>query len=96
LTLLDVLSGFDTLKICVAYRINGNRVTEFPAHVTEFDGLEAEYLELPGWKEDISKLRDYSDLPEQARNYVETIENLLSIKIKYISVGAERNQTIIR
>ena len=96
LTLLDVLSGFKTLNICVAYRINGNRVTEFPAHVSEFEELEAEYLELPGWDEDISKILNYSDLPEQARNYVETIENLLSIKIKYISVGAERNQTIIR
>jgi adenylosuccinate synthase len=96
LTLLDVLSGFETLKICVAYKIDGVRITHFPAHLTDFNNLEPEYLELPGWQECISKVRDYGDLPKAARHYVKTIEDLLSIRMKYISVGAERNQTIIR
>jgi adenylosuccinate synthase len=96
LTLLDVLSGFETLKICVAYDKNGERITEFPAHLKDFEKLQPEYLELEGWKEDISTIRNYKKLPEAARNYVETIENLLEISIRYISVGAERSATIIR
>ncbi len=96
LTLLDVLSGFETIKICVAYRLDGKRTTEFPAHVQDIELVEPEYLELPGWQEDISGIRDYNSLPANARRYIENIESLLDIKIQYISVGAERKQTIIR
>jgi adenylosuccinate synthase len=96
LTLLDVLSGFDTLKICVAYQKDGKKITEFPAHLTDFDQLIPEYIELPGWSEDIRGIRNYQELPDNARAYIKKIEELLSIKIKYISTGPEREATIIR
>lgn len=96
LTLLDVLGEQEILKICVAYKKGQERITQFPAQISNFEGLQPEYLELPGWQEDISQVKEYKNLPANAQNYVETIENLLSVKMKYISVGADRHQTIVR
>ncbi|MCF7919563.1 MAG: adenylosuccinate synthase [Candidatus Cloacimonetes bacterium] len=96
LTLLDVLSGLDNINICTSYKIDGVITQEFPSHISQFGVLEPQYLELPGWQEDISEIKDFSELPANARHYVETIEKLLGVRVKYISVGAERMQTILR
>jgi len=96
LTLLDVLTGFETIKICNSYKIGDEITDEFPAHISEFDILEPQYLELPGWREDITGIREYADLPLNARKYVETIERLLEVKARYVSVGPDRMQTILR
>jgi len=94
LTLLDVLSGFDTLKLCTGYRINGEPTDQFPAGASVLDCVEPIYEELPGWHEDITGITHYQDLPAAARNYVETIARLLKVRVSIVSVGADRNQTI--
>jgi adenylosuccinate synthase len=96
LTLLDVLSNIETLNICVAYRYNGEKLDEFPYNANVLSEVKPEYIQLPGWKEDISGITDFVALPENAKSYVSTIEDLLGLEVKIISVGAERNQTIFR
>ena len=96
LTLLDVLSGIETLNICIGYRLNGNKLTEFPYNAETLANAIPEYIQLPGWQEDISGIRDFSKLPNNARNYVSILEDLLGKKITIISVGADRSQTIFR
>jgi adenylosuccinate synthase len=91
-----VLSGFETIKICVSYQINGINTTEFPFSSEELDIVEPVYHEMEGWKEDISRIQSFADLPKAAQNYVTAIETYLNIPIKTISVGPERNQTIQR
>lgn len=96
LTLLDVLSGFETLKICTGFMIDGCLTEEFPSQVSVLEKAEPVYTELPGWNEDISKCTEWDQLPENAKNYVRTIEKYLEVPIKIISVGPNRNQTIFR
>lgn len=96
LTLLDVLTGFDTLKICVGYRLNGKKLTEFPYNAKILNRVETEFVELPGWKEDITNHTAFNDLPENARQYVFTIEELLGKKVSIVSVGPDRKQTIFK
>jgi len=96
LTLLDVLSGLPEIKICTSYSLRGYETDIFPASVYQLQMITPNYIELPGWNEDISKIRKYADLPDNAKKYVETIENLLEKKVSIISVGAKREETIIR
>jgi len=96
LTLLDVLSGFDTLNICVGYRHNGEKLDEYPYCQKTITEVVPEYIQLPGWDEDITGITDFSKLPENAKNYVSTIEELLGVNITIVSVGPERSQTIFR
>jgi adenylosuccinate synthase len=95
LTKLDVLSGFDRVKLCVAYRDrDGNRLTEFPYHQTVFHGCAPEYEELPGWHEDLSDCRELEDLPPNAREYVERIAAAVEVPITLIGTGQGRHQVI--
>ncbi|MCB5230922.1 MAG: adenylosuccinate synthase [Candidatus Cloacimonas sp.] len=94
LTLLDVLQGFDTLKICYAYDIDGEICTEYPADTELLERAKPVYYELPGWEEDITGCREYDELPENAKSYVKKVEELLNVKVSIISVGPERQQTI--
>jgi adenylosuccinate synthase len=96
LTLLDVLSGFKTLNICIGYRHNGEKIMEYPYNAKTLSEIVPEYMQLPGWKEDITGITDYSKLPENAKNYVSTIEDILGVKVTIVSVGPERSQTIFR
>jgi len=96
LTKLDVLSGLDLLRICVAYQRNGGRVEHFPGDGAVLAECEPVYEEMPGWEEDITGARTMEDLPAAARNYVQRIESLCKAPITIISVGPERDQTIIR
>ncbi|WP_330368649.1 adenylosuccinate synthase [Alkaliphilus metalliredigens] len=96
LMLLDVLSGFDTLKICTGYELEGEMVAHFPANIKTLGKCKPIYEELPGWEEDITNMKTYEELPENAKKYIERIESYVGVPIKMISVGPKRNQTIIR
>lgn len=95
LTKLDVLSGFDTIKVATGYRSGDQVLTEMPADLSLYPDLEMIYDELPGWNEDISEVRDLADLPENCRKYIDYIEEQLGVKAAIVSVGPKRDQTII-
>lgn len=90
---IDVLTGLDTVKICVAYDYNGERITEYPANLHIIEQCKPIYEELPGWEEDITGVRRLEDLPENARNYVKRVSELTGIEIATFSVGPDRDQT---
>ena len=90
----DVMDDFDTVKVATAYKINGEVVDYFPYEVT--DDLEPVYTEFKGWKTPISGIRKYEDFPAEFRTYVEFIEKETGVPIKIISVGPDRQETIIR
>jgi adenylosuccinate synthase len=93
--LLDVLSGLDELKICTAYRIDGKVTTRFPSHVDDLRRVEPVYQTLPGWTEEIGDCRKLEELPGNARRYLNRISELVGQPIEMVSVGREREQTII-
>ncbi len=90
---IDVLTGLDTVKICVAYDYNGQRITEYPANLHIIEQCKPIYEELPGWEEDVTSVRRLEDLPENARNYVKRVSELTGIEIATFSVGPDRDQT---
>lgn len=96
LTKLDVLDDLDSLKIAVDYKLNGKTVTSFPASTEKLVEVEIEYIEMPGWKQDISAARKISDLPENAQKYVAKIEELLGCPIEFVGVGMNREQMAIK
>ena len=93
LTKLDVLSYLDKIPVCVAYEVNGKRVDKFPQGV-DLAAAKPVYEYLDGWKCDIGGARKLEDLPENARKYVEYIEKATGARIKYVSVGADRESYI--
>ncbi|MFD2616549.1 adenylosuccinate synthase [Terrilactibacillus laevilacticus] len=93
LNCLDVLSGLETVKICVAYKYKGEIIHEFPASLNVLAECEAIFEELPGWSEDITGAKTLSDLPENARHYVERVSQLTGIPLTIFSVGPDRTQT---
>ena len=95
LTKMDVLSYLDEIPVCVGYRLNGEITKEFP-YTPELDACEPVYEVLPGWKRDITAARAFSDLPKAAQDYVLYLEKGLDCPIEYVSVGAEREQIIVR
>lgn len=94
LTKLDVLSAFEKVKICCAYDINGDTVTEFPYHQSDFHHAIPKYEVLEGWEEDISSARKFSELPSQAQAYIRYIEEAVGVAVSLISVGPTARQTI--
>ncbi|MBH0778122.1 adenylosuccinate synthase [Nocardia bovistercoris] len=96
LTKLDVLSGLDTVPICVAYDIDGERVEQMPTTQTDFHHAKPIFEELPGWWEDISSARTFEELPANAQAYVLRLEELSGARISSIGVGPGRDQTIVR
>lgn len=90
---IDVLTGIETLKICVAYRYKGEVMEEFPASLSTLAECEPIYEELPGWTEDITGVKSLHELPENARHYLERISQLTQIPLSIFSVGPDRNQT---
>ena len=93
--LLDVLAQLDELCICEAYEIRGERTTDFPSHVEDLELAKPVFRKIPGWKKDITHARKLSDLPSGARQYVDTISELLGVPAKFISIGPDREQTIL-
>ncbi|MEE6452410.1 adenylosuccinate synthase [Gottfriedia acidiceleris] len=92
---IDVLTGLETVKICVAYKFRGETITEFPASLKQLAECEPVYEELPGWTEDITGVKTLDELPVNARHYVERVSQLVGIPLSVFSVGPDRNQTNI-
>jgi len=95
LTKLDVLGELDELKICTAYRFNGQLLHDFPTNLNVLAKCEPVYESLPGWPEDISDIRKKEDLPRNTLNYLNRIEELAETPIDIISIGPGRDQTIV-
>ena len=93
-SLLDVLDTFEELKICEAYEVAGRRTTDFPSHAEDVAAATPVYRTLPGWNADTTACRSYDALPANARGYLETIAELLGVKLAYVGVGPDRVQTI--
>jgi adenylosuccinate synthase len=96
LTRLDVLDSFDSLKICVSYLLDGKTIREFPSSIPELERCQPIYEDIEGWKTPISAIRRYGQLPLAARRYIKRLEDLCGCPVKLVSVGAKREQTIIR
>ncbi len=96
LTKLDVLSGLDEIKICVAYQHGNDEIDEFPPDLENGEPYKPIYETLAGWQEDISPCRSYAELPKNAKLYVEKIEELTSTPVKTIGIGPARDEAIIR
>lgn len=94
LTKLDILSGFDEIRICTGYQFNGRQTHYSDLDAYQLDRVKPMYKTVRGWKEDIRSIRKYSDLPSRARAYVETIEKLVGVKIGWIGNGPEREALI--
>ncbi|HHZ11718.1 MAG TPA: adenylosuccinate synthase [Acholeplasmataceae bacterium] len=95
-TLLDVLGGLDTIKICTGYELNGRIIRTVPASVKDFENCRPVFEELPGWKEDISGCKSFSELPENAKRYLARIEEITGVPVVILSVGPDQKQTIVR
>jgi len=96
LTKLDVLSGLETVPVCVGYEVDGRRVDEMPMTQTDVHHAQPVYEELPGWFEDISACREFDELPANAQAYVKRIEELTGAPVSAIGVGPGRDETITR
>ena len=94
--LLDVLTGFDKIQVCTAYKCGDEILKDFPASLEKLAKCEPVYEELDGWTEDITKVEKFEDLPENAKKYIARIEELIGVDIDLVSVGPNRAQTIIR
>jgi len=94
LTKLDVLDDFDTVKVCVGYRLNGTRLPHYPDRVELLGQVEPEYVELPGWKRELRNVRQASELPTAARAFVQLIEAEVGVPITVVGVGAERDDYV--
>ena len=90
----DVLDTFDTVKACVAYKIDGKETEDFPFDISE--GVEPVYVELPGWKTDLTRMTSEDEFPEEFNAYISFLEDELGVPIKIVSVGPDREQTIFR
>jgi adenylosuccinate synthase len=94
ITKLDVLSGFDTVKICTGYHAGGEVFEDFPPHQSLFHSAEPIYEELDGWNEEIDEARSFEDLPKNAQAYVRRMEELVGVPAKVVSVGPAREQSL--
>lgn len=95
ITKLDVLGGMDSLKIAHAYSHNGKEITEFPSSLQVLSDCKPVYTELDGWNENIRDCRNADELPETARAYIKTLEQLLDVPVSIISVGPDKDETIM-
>jgi adenylosuccinate synthase len=96
LTKLDILSGFAEIKICIGYKNGEKLIKEIPANFDKLKDYQPVYESFPGWEEDISEIREYKKLPQNARDYVKRIEDMMETPIKIIGVGPKREEAIIK
>ena len=94
LMMMDVLSHFDEIQVCVAYELRGERITRFPCRAEDLRECKPIYETLPGWNVDVSDVRKLEDFPVNARKYIDRISELISVPIGVLSVGPDREQTI--
>jgi len=96
LMLVDVLSGFETLKICTGYKYGEEIIHNYPANLSILEKCEPVYEEMPGWTEDLTNVTSYDDLPQACKNYIKRLEELVGVPAKIVSIGPKRSQTIVR
>ncbi|WP_319370284.1 adenylosuccinate synthase [uncultured Ilyobacter sp.] len=94
ITKIDVLSGLEKINICVGYEIDGEIYTTVPSSIERLARAKAVYEELPGWEEDITAMREYDQLPENCKNYLKRVEEIIGCQISMVSVGPDRTQNI--
>jgi adenylosuccinate synthase len=94
MTKIDVLSGHETLKICTGYEIEGEITDTPPASIERLEKAKPVYIEVPGWTEDISAIRNYDELPSNCKAYIKKVEELIGAPISMVSVGPDREQNI--
>jgi adenylosuccinate synthase len=90
----DVLDTFPTIKACTAYKVNGVETRDFPYDIEK--GIEPVYTELPGWQTDMTKYTSEDEFPQQFKDYIKFLETELETPITIISIGPDRDQTIVR
>jgi adenylosuccinate synthase len=95
LTMLDVLSAVEEVKVCVGYEINGKKMDYLPLHQTDLHHARPLYKSLPGWGVDVTGCRRREELPEEAQNFISFIEDELKVPLRMISVGPERDQAVV-
>lgn len=95
LNLLDIFSGFDTIKIATAYELDGQEIDYYPASLKELERCKPVYEELPAWQEDITNAKTWEDLPENAQKFLNRVAELVGVPLVTVSVGPERKQTIV-
>ncbi len=96
ITKLDIMSGLDSLKICTGYQTGDEVYSNLPWGPADLSQYQPVYEDIPGWEDDVSSMRSWDELSEQAQTYLTRIEELTGLPIKIISVGPERSQVIIR
>jgi adenylosuccinate synthase len=96
LTKLDILTGLDTIPVCVAYDVDGARFDELPVNQSDFHHATPIYEEFPGWTEDITGARTFDDLPKNAQDYVLALEKISGSRISAIGVGPARDAIVVR
>ncbi|KAL6856546.1 Adenylosuccinate synthetase [Trichoderma novae-zelandiae] len=96
LTKLDVLDTFETIKVAIAYKVDGKELESYPADLDILNRAEVVYHEMPGWQEPTTNAKTYDELPQAARDYVEYIEKFVGVKIKYIGTGPDREAMVQR
>ena len=96
ITKLDVLSHLDEIAVCTAYEVNGKKLKTFPTDEKQLENLKPVYETLPGWKQSLTEMKHYADLPDNAKRYVGRLEELIGIPARIISVGARRDQTVFK
>ena len=94
ITKLDVLSGLDRIPVCVAYDVAGIRHDEIPMTQTDFHHATPVYEYLDGWREDISRAREFADLPRNAQAYVKALEDMIGAPVAAVGIGPRRDQTL--
>jgi adenylosuccinate synthase len=96
LTKLDVLDTFETIKIAIAYKVDGEELDHYPADLDLLERAEVVYHEMPGWQKPTTGAKTFYDLPKQAREYIEYIEKYVGVKVKWIGTGPDREAMIMR
>lgn len=96
ITKLDVLSHLDEIPVCTAYELNGKKLKTFPTDEKQLEKLKPIHEIFPGWKQSLTEIKHYADLPDNAKRYVGRLEELIGIPARIISVGARRDQTVFK
>jgi adenylosuccinate synthase len=96
ITKLDILSGFKSLKICTRYIDDGQQFEELPLGPSDLSNFKPEYIDIPGWDQDVMNIRRWEDLPLEAQEYIQRVEEIAGVPVRIISVGPERDQVVIK
>ena len=96
LTHLDIYDDMEEIKACTAYSYNGKTASEFPSSISSLEEAEPVFKVFKGWKQKISGIKSFEELPENAKKYIEFIESYTQVPIDIISVGYQRNETMVR